>query len=192
MKVIDLKQLQLLLQSVNRRAPFGERDYWLIVLLANTGLRVAELVSLNVGQVFHAGQPRQVLFLASDQAKGARSRAIPLSQSARQAIASLMAFLTLRGFSTAPNAPLLVVRQHRRISIRLVQQIIQQLRQLAGLDVPATPHSLRHYFATQLVERTQDVVATSRLLGHRQLQNTMVYASSTPQRLAEVVASLDR
>ncbi len=191
MKIINPNQLQLLLQSVNKRAPFGERDYWLIVLLAHTGLRVAELVSLDIGQVSHAGQPRQVLFLASDQAKGARSRAIPLNQSARQAISGLLAFLTKRGFFTTPDAPLLVVRQHRRISIRLVQQIFQVLREKCGLDTPATPHSCRHYFASQLVERTQDVVATSRLMGHSRVQTTMVYQHTSPGRLARVVAALD-
>ncbi len=114
MKVINPNQLQLLLQSVNRRAPFGERDYWLIVLLAHTGLRVAELVSLDVGQVFHAGQPRQVLFLTSDQAKGARSRAIPLNQSARQASTGVPdhARLLHRTRRSAPGCPTTSTHQH--------------------------------------------------------------------------------
>lgn len=187
MKIINHQELQLLMQSVNRRAPFGERDYWLLQLLATTGLRVAELIALNVGHVSHQGQPRQVLFLPSEHAKGSRSRSIPLNQPARQAIAGLLAFLAMRGFSTQPEAPLLVVRQHRRMSIRLVQQIFQQLREKCAIDTPATPHSCRHYFATQLLEANQDVFSVGRLLGHTRVLSTMVYQHSTPERLAETV-----
>lgn len=191
MKIISQLELQYLMQAVNRRAPFGERDYWLIQLLAHTGLRVGELVELNVGDATTEGRPRQVLFLQSEYAKGGRSRSIPLNQPAREAIAGLFAFLRVRGFSTAPTAPLLVVRQHRRISIRLIQQIFQRLREKCNLDTPATPHSCRHFFATQLVERTQDVVSVSRLLGHSRVQTTMVYQHSSPDRLASVVRALE-
>lgn len=191
MKIVSQLELQDLMQAVNRRAPFGERDYWLIQLLAHTGLRVGELVELNVSDVTTEGRPRQVLFLQSEHAKGGRSRNIPLNQPAREAIAGLFAFLRVRGFSTAPTAPLLVVRQHRRISIRLVQQIFQRLREKCNLDTPATPHSCRHFFATQLVERTQDVVSVSRLLGHSRVQTTMVYQHSSPDRLATVVRALE-
>ncbi len=191
MKIVNQSELELLLQAVNRRAPFGERDYWLIQLLAHSGLRVGELVALNVGHVASEGQPRQVLFLPSEHAKGHRSRSIPLNQSAREAIAGLLAFIEARGFSTAPDAPLLVVRQHRRISIRLVQQIFQQLRKASGIDTPATPHSCRHYFATELVQRTGDIVSVSRLLGHTRLQTTMVYQYASPIRLANVVRALE-
>jgi site-specific recombinase XerD len=191
MKNASTAQFQGLLGAVNRRSPFGERDYQMLRLMASTGLRVAELVSLDVADVWREGQAVSVLFVRAAIAKGGHSRSVPLCQTAREAVAGLVAFLSRRGFSTAPEAPLLVVRQHRRISIRLVQQIVQQLREHAGLEVPATPHSMSHFFATQLVERTQDVVATSRLLGHRDVQTTMIYAASSPQRLAEVVASLD-
>ncbi len=117
---------------------------------------------------------------------------MPLCQTARQAATDLVAFLKMRGFSAAPEAPLIVVRQHRRISIRLVQDIVQKLRWQAGIAV-CSPHSLRHYLATQLVERTQDVVATSRILGHspRSLAVTMRYVGTSPERLAKVVAALD-
>lgn len=191
MKIFSQLELQNLLQAVNRHSPFGERDFWLIQLLAHTGLRVGELVELNVGDVVADDQPRQVLFLPSEHAKGSKSRSIPLNQPARKAVAGLIQFLRCRGFSTAPDAPLLVVRQHRRISVRLVQQIFQRLREKCGLDTPATPHSCRHYFATQLVERTQDVVSVSRLLGHSRVQTTMVYQHSSPERLAAVVEALE-
>ncbi len=191
MKTLDLTEFQALLGAVNQRSPFGGRDHAMLRLAASTGLRVAELCGLNVSDVYEAGQVRSTLFVRPTIAKGGRGRSVPLCQTARQAAADLVAFLRMRGFSSAPEAPLLVVRQHRRISIRLVQQIVQKLREKAGLDVPATPHSLRHFFATQLVERTQDIVSVSRLLGHSQLQTTMVYASTTPQRLTQVVAALD-
>lgn len=191
MKNISQSELEALLGAVNLRSPFGERDHAMIRLLTNTGLRVAELVGLNVGQVASQGQPRPVLYLPGELAKGGRARSIPLNQGARQAVADLVAFLARRGFSTDSEAPLLVVRQHRRISIRLVQQIVQELRQRSGISTPATPHSCRHFFGTQLVERTSDLCSVSRLLGHSRVQTSMRYLHSSPERLAAVVAALD-
>ncbi len=191
MKNISQFELEALLGAVNLRSPFGERDHAMIRLLTNTGLRVAELVGLNVGHVASQGQPRPVLYLPGELAKGGRARSIPLNQGARQAVADLVAFLARRGFSTDSEAPLLVVRQHRRISIRLVQQIVQELRQRSGISTPATPHSCRHFFGTQLVERTSDLCSVSRLLGHARVQSTMRYLHSSPERLAAVVAALD-
>ena len=191
MKNISQSELEALLGAVNLRSGFGPRDHAMIRLLTNTGLRVAELVGLNVGHVAHQGQPRPVLYLPGELAKGGRARSIPLNQNARRAVADLLAFLAARGFSTDPEAPLLVVRFHRRLSIRLVQQIMLELRQKAGLSTPATPHSCRHFFASQLVERTADLCSVSRLLGHSRVQNSMRYLHSSPERLAAVVEALD-
>lgn len=126
-----------------------------------------------------------------NQAQEEALRWLLLNQPARQAIAGLLAFLAIRGFSVDPSAPLLVVRQHRRISIRLVQQIVQQLREKCALDTPATPHSCRHYFATQLLEARQDVCSVSRLLGHTRVQTTMIYQHATPEHLADTVRALE-
>lgn len=185
-------EFEALLAAVNQRSPFGPRDHALIRLTGFTGLRVGELCGLNVSDVWRAGEVRSTLFVRPEIAKGGRGRSVPLCQTAQQAAADLVAFLKMRGFSTAPEAPLIVVRQHRRISIRLVQDIVQKLRDKAGIPA-CSPHSLRHYLATQLVERTQDVVATSRILGHspRSLAVTMRYVGTSPERLAQVVASLD-
>ncbi len=190
MKLISSTEFQALLAAVNKRSPFGERDVQFLRLLATTGLRVAELVGLCVGDVWQAGQVRTTLFVRAEIAKGHRSRQIPLCRTASEAVAGLVAFLSARGFSTDPGAPLLVDRRHRRLTVRQVQLIVQQLREKAGVAA-ATPHSMRHMFATQLVERTQDVVAVSRLLGHRRLTSTMVYTASSPERLAAVVSALD-
>ncbi len=191
MKNISQSELEALLGAVNLKSPFGERDHAMLRLLTNTGLRVAELVGLNVGHVAACGRPHQALYLPGELAKGGRPRSIPLNQGASRAVADLVAFLAKRGFSTASEAPLLVVRQHRRISIRLVQQIMQELRQKAGLSTPATPHSCRHFFASQLVERTSDLCSVSRLLGHARVQTSMRYLHSSPERLAAVVGALD-
>lgn len=191
MKNISQSELEALLGAVNLRSGFGPRDHAMIRLLVNTGLRLAEMVGLNVSHVACQGQPRQVLYLPGELAKGGRARTIPLNQGARQAVSELLAFLAARGFSSEPEAPLLVVRQHRRISLRLVQQIVQELRQKANLATPVTAHSCRHFFASQLLERTQDLCSVSRLLGHSRIQTTMRYLHSSPERLAAVVEALD-
>lgn len=192
MQNISLVQFESLLGCVNLRSAFGPRDHAMLRLTAFTGLRVAELVGLNVSDVWHAGQVRSTLFVRPAIAKGGRGRSVPLCQGAQRAAADLVAFLRMRGFSYAPEAPLIVVRQHRRISIRLVQDIVQKLREKAGIAA-CSPHSLRHFLATQLVERTGDVVATSRILGHapRSLVVTQRYVGTSPERLAAVIGTLD-
>ena len=107
---------------------------------------------------------------------------------ARSTVRNLLAFNARRGFSTAPGAPLFVTRRHERVS--LVQRLIVTLRERAGLDVPVTPHGLRHRFATTICQTTGTLRIDQKLLGHRRLTTVEVDTHPTRTDLENAVATL--
>ena len=176
-----------LLGAVNLKKPFGPRDHAMIRFGLNTGVRVSELVAINVGYVWSNGAPRSWLDLPAPNCKGARSGQIPLNKCAQKAITELVQFLHARGFSTAPNAPLLTDRRHRRLSARQVQRCIQQCREIAGLDIRVTPHSLRHSFISRLVEQGANLGQAQHLGRHRLIITTQIYVHAQPDGLVDAV-----
>jgi len=123
-------------------------------------------------------------------AKYAHGRDIPLNVCAQEAIQAILRFNKAHGFSVAPGAPLLVSKYHQHISARYVQLLVARLRKKAGLDVPATPHALRHGFASRFVEKTGNALIAKQLLGHRRLETVSIYAHTSPEQLAAAVSLL--
>jgi site-specific recombinase XerD len=171
--------LDRMMATLDPRDPFGLRDRLMLGLARQTGLRVAELTGLDVDDVALDGCPRETLVVRAAIAKGGRSRIVPLNQTAREAVVGILRFNEARGFSVAPAAPLLVNRYHRRLSVRCVQLLVQALREKAGLDVPATPHTLRHDFASRILEATGNVRVTQALLGHLWCELHAIHCSTT-------------
>lgn len=181
------EEARALLAAIDPRDPFAGRDRGLLVLAGHTGLRVSEPVGLDVADVALRGTPRDAIHVVG---KGSHGRTIPLNAAARQAVRDILGFNARRGFSTAPGAPLLVGRGHGRVSVRLVQRLVVTLRERAGLDVPVTPHSLRHRFATTICQTTGNLRVVQKLLGHRRLTTVEVYTHPTRADLENAVATL--
>jgi len=180
MRILLPAQEARLLSVVGLRSPFGARDHALIRFAVHTGLRSAELCSLNVGAVFTwDGFPRQWVEVVG---KGGRSRQVPLNSVARQAVIDLVAFNRSRGFAVAGESPLLVTRCHRRLPTRSLRDIIQKYRERADLDVHCSPHTFRHSFASRLAACAPLPVVQA-ALGHVRLSSTQVYTHVTPGQL---------
>jgi len=190
-RILNPDELRDLLRTLDPRSPFGSRDLAMLTLALHTGLRVSELVGLDVSHAASSHGPRRTLDLPAGLAKGGSGRLIPLNQVARDAIAAILAFNERRGFSVAPDAPLLVNRHHQRLSTRYVQRLMESLRDRADLDVHATPHTLRHTFASQVARRHGNLRAVQALLGHRRLATVEIYTHVDRQELAEAVATLE-
>lgn len=160
MNILTAEDARKLVQVISPRSPFGTRDRGILILLMHTGLRVSELCSINVGQVWHSkGRPRRRLQV---KGKGSRFRVIELNQTAQKAIRVLINFNEQRGFSTEPTSPLLVNRKHKRLGRRAVHYLS---REAADLDTPVSPHSARHAFATVLIEKSVPTRVVQDLLG---------------------------
>ena len=123
-------------------------------------------------------------------AKGGQARLGPLNSLAQKAVSKLLSFNRARGFSVSNNAPLFVTKKHQWLSVRTIQWVVEQLRNKAGIDFQATPHTLRHSFATAVLERTGNLRAVQVLLGQKRLTSTEVYLHSRRDDLVAAVESL--
>ncbi len=159
----------------------GHRDAFLIAFLYATGLRLRELVGLNLEDVDFANEVIRIT------GKGDKQRLVPLGRvlhrGLRAYLAARRAFLAERpGASSA-----LFVNDHgRRISPRRVQSLVKKyLLATSGQDT-AHPHMLRHSFATHLLDEGADLIAVKEMLGHASLSTTQIYTHLSAERLKQI------
>jgi site-specific recombinase XerD len=188
---LSKSEVRQILDVIDLESPFGRRDYLLILFLYHTGLRVGECSGLVMHLVAVDGQPRQYLHLLASICKGSRGRVVPLNRVAQACIRKMIAFNTARGFSTAPAAPLFQNRCHGPLSVRSIQQLVQGYRELAGLDLRATPHTFRHSHASHLVANGVPTVHVQKVLGHRHLSSTQVYTHVSKEQLLASARALE-
>ncbi len=153
------------------------RDVALFTLLYGCGLRIAEALSLSVGEAPVAGRPLRVT------GKGNRQRLVPVLPAVTQAIAAWLAVHPGRG---DPAAALFVGVRGDRLSARVAQRTLEEFRASAGLSEHATPHALRHSFATHLLAGGADLRAIQDLLGHASLSTTQRYTAVNQAQLMSV------
>ncbi len=191
MIALSKPEVRQVLDVIDLESPFGRRDYLLLLFLYHTGLRVGECSGLIMKLVVNDGQVRQYLHLPASVCKGSRGRVVPLNAVAQACISKMIAFNTERGFSTAPAAPLFQNKCHGPLSVRSIQQLVASYRELAGLDVRATPHTFRHSHASQLVAAGVPTVHIQKVLGHRHLSSTQVYCHLSKEQLLESARALE-
>jgi integrase/recombinase XerC len=161
----------------NAGAPgwIAARDAAVLGLLYGCGLRISECLGLNVGHVPAAeGEPLRII------GKGGKQRIVPLLGPVRQAIAH---YLALCPAAPSRNRPLFIGARGGRLNARAVQLVIERLRGGLGLPTHATPHALRHSFATHLLGAGADLRAIQELLGHSSLSTTQTYTSVDREHL---------
>jgi integrase/recombinase XerC len=152
------------------------RDAAVLTLLYGAGLRIAEALSLARGDAPFG----DALTISG---KGGKQRRVPILPAINAAVA---AYLALCPFALAPTGPLFVGARGRRLGPRAVQARIERLRPLLGLPETATPHALRHSFATHLLAAGGDLRAIQELLGHASLSTTQRYTAVEPGRLLAI------
>ena len=140
--------------------------------------------------VAHDGEPRDELHLPAHLTKTRKARVVPLNDVAQACVAKLLAFNAERGFSVAPLAPIFVWKDHRKLPPREAQRLLQNLREKVGLSAKATPHTLRHSFASELVRNGATLPTVKSLLGHQWLSSTQIYTHTSNQERKAAVRSL--
>lgn len=160
--------------------PLGVRDRALLETLYSAGLRVSELTGLDVDDVDLDGG------CATVRGKGKRERLALLGP---HAVAAVRLWLGQRAVIIArrvrPQTALFLNRFGTRLSSRSVGRLLEKYLALAGLDPRTSPHTLRHSFATHLLDAGADIRSVQELLGHRSLGTTQIYTHVTTQRLRE-------
>ena len=189
-RFLSNSEVRQLLSAVDLRSPFGQRDYLLIMFLYHTGLRVGECSRLLVQLVSRQGKAFHSLDLPAVFCKGPRGRVVPLNATARVCIEKMLKFNHSRGLSTAPAAPLFQNSRHCPLSIRSIQEMIQKYRLQAGLEIAATPHTIRHTHATALHSSGVPTRVIQKGLGHVRLSTTEKYLGVSPVKMHRHYASL--
>ncbi|HVZ03024.1 MAG TPA: tyrosine recombinase XerC [Dongiaceae bacterium] len=155
----------------------GKRDLAVLTLLYGCGLRISEALSLARREAPKAGGSLRIT------GKGNKTRVVPVLPVVAEAIADYLKALPI---PCEPDGPLFLGAKGKRLSPRLVQLAMQKLRLQLGLPETATPHALRHSFATHLLAGGGDLRAIQELLGHSSLSTTQRYTEVDAARLLAV------
>ncbi len=174
-------ELQTLLEAPPANEPLGLRDRAILETLYSAGLRVGELVGVNDTDLDrHEGILRV-------RGKGKKERFAPVGSHALKAIDR---WLEVRGTLIREpirgEPPLFLNRFGRRLTTRSVGRMLEKYLRLTGLDHRTTPHTLRHSFATHLLDRGADIRSVQELLGHKSLVTTQIYTHVTTRGLKEI------
>ena len=157
----------------------GARTLLVLELLYGSGIRLSELHGMNLEEIDQAGGQVRV------RGKGRKERIVPLTASALRA---------LRGYAprrtdivgSSMQGPLLVNQRGARLSRRSIQRCVRSLIQEVGGEDRVSVHSLRHSFATHLLDAGADLMAVKELLGHASLSTTQIYTHTSKERLSRV------
>ncbi|MFK7960788.1 MAG: tyrosine recombinase XerC [Phycisphaerales bacterium] len=182
-KAIDVDQVERLLSAPDAGELLGARDRAILETLYSTGIRVSELVGINRADIDVDEQAMIV------RGKGRRERLVPLGTHALKAIAHYREMLLAdpRGKTDLPeaDAPLFINKHGGRLSTRSVRRKVSKYLQIAGLDPDISPHTLRHSFATHLLDNGADLRSVQELLGHQSLSTTQVYTHLSTSRMRQ-------
>ncbi|MFH1522397.1 MAG: tyrosine-type recombinase/integrase [Patescibacteria group bacterium] len=185
-KFLTLDQLEKLLLAPNTETEIGLRDRAILETLFSTGLRVAELVSLDRDQlrIKDATKDLEVTIVG----KGSKVRTVYFSQ---RAIDSLRNYIKKR----QDIDPALFINykpgiektdKSRRLTPKSIEEIVKKYVKITGLPVMATPHTLRHSFATDLLAQGVDLRLVQEFLGHQNIATTQIYTHVTNKQLRDV------
>lgn len=178
-KAITVADVEKLLAAPEAATLLGCRDRAMLETLYSTGIRVSELVGIDFHDV---DEPGQALIV---RGKGRRERIVPLGTHALRALSDWIMTRRRHGHELRGDDPLFINRHGTRISTRSVRRKVTKYLELAKLDPDISPHTLRHSFATHLLDNGADLRAVQELLGHRSLSTTQIYTHLTTQRMRQ-------
>jgi integrase/recombinase XerD len=172
--------VRLLLDQPDPATLLGMRDQTMLELLYATGLRVSELVSLKTQQIDFHGDFLTVM------GKGSKVRAVPFGRWASEKLLSYTREIRPRLLKRKVSPFLFVNRSGRPLTRQAFWKLIRRYALAAGIDKKVTPHTIRHSFATHLLERGADLRSVQTMLGHADIATTQIYTHVNAARLKEV------
>jgi integrase/recombinase XerD len=171
---------RLLDEAAKKDAPRSLRDRAILELLYATGMRVSELVAMNVGDADVASASVRCF------GKGGKERVIPIYERAVQALEAYLGKGRLHLLRDAEQKALFLNQRGERLTRQGLWLIVKGYVKEAGIQVPVTPHTLRHSFATHMLRGGADLRNVQELLGHANIATTQVYTQVSNERLREV------
>ena len=177
-KFLDIEQVRKLLSTPDDTTLLGARDRAMLETLYSTGVRVSELVALNVEDVDVPGESLRI------RGKGRKERITPIGPTALHAIKKYLDMRMSDPRNTTFDKSALYVNKHgQRLSTRSVRRKLDKYLLVCGLDPSISPHTLRHTFATHMLNNGADLRSVQELLGHQSISTTQVYTHLTTAQL---------
>ncbi|WP_071395652.1 site-specific tyrosine recombinase XerD [Bacillus tuaregi] len=180
-KVLSLQEVETLLDSPDVSNHYGVRDKAMLELLYATGIRVSELIGLKLEDVhLTMGFVRCI-------GKGNKERIIPIGKNAVMALERYLENGRLHFISKKRQDDALFLNHHgKQLTRQGFWKILKKIVREAGIEKELTPHTLRHSFATHLLENGADIRAVQEMLGHADISTTQIYTHVTKTRLKDV------
>ena len=176
-KLMSEAQVDALLAAPEPDTPLGQRDRAMLEMMYASGLRVSELVGLKT---FHLGLNEGVLRVMG---KGSKERLVPFGQVARQWVERYLAEARPVILGAQQTDDLFVTSQGHSMSRVMFWKLVKKYAGVAGIHSPLSPHTLRHAFATHLLNHGADLRAVQMLLGHADISTTTIYTHVARERL---------
>ena len=184
-RFLGVEEIDRLLAQPDARSPAGARDRAMLELLYASGLRVSELVGLSLSAV------DAQLGIVRVRGKGGKERVVPVGERAQDALATYLRAGRGVVLGAKQSRDLFVTPRGRRMTRQGFWKLLGRYARAAGLP-DVHPHTLRHSFATHLLERGADLRAVQAMLGHADIATTQIYTHVDRERLKAVLAKHPR
>ncbi|MGN4126005.1 site-specific tyrosine recombinase XerD [Lysinibacillus sphaericus] len=179
--ILSIEEIESLLTAPNRSKPQGVRDVAMLELLYGSGVRISELIALDLADI-HLTMGFVRVF-----GKGGKERIIPLGKSALTALSAYLDGARGQLQGKYPKTDAFFINQRgKRLTRQGCWKLMKEHALKAGIQHELTPHTLRHSFATHLVENGADLRAVQEMLGHADISTTQIYTHISKTRLSEV------
>lgn len=181
-EVVSLESVEKLIEISDTNTTLGLRDRAILELMYATGLRISELINLKMNEL------HLTMSLIQTRGKGDKERIIPISNTSKEWLVLYLdtSRITLNNKSSIDSPYVFLNSRGNQLSRQGVWKKIKQLVKKAGIKQNVTPHTLRHSFATHLLENGADLRIVQELLGHADISTTQIYTHITKQRLQSV------
>ena len=180
-KVLSPEEIDALIQAPDQTKPQGVRDVAMIELLYGTGMRISECIGLNLEDV-HLTMGFVRVF-----GKGGKERIVPLGKSALKACDAYLIRARAQLQGKYPKSDAFFINQRgKRLTRQGCWKLLKQHANAANIQKEMTPHTLRHSFATHLIENGADLRAVQEMLGHSDISTTQVYTQISATKIREM------
>ncbi|MBU0683686.1 MAG: site-specific tyrosine recombinase XerD [Candidatus Omnitrophota bacterium] len=179
-EVLSIEEVERLLGAPDEKKLLGMRDIAILELMYATGLRVSEVNGLEVPHV-----NMDALFVKC-YGKGGKERIVPFGKMAESAIKKYLLGVRPKLYAKSGDRHIFLSRLGKKISRQSLWKIIQKYARLAGITKIITPHTLRHSFATHLLEGGADLRGLQEMLGHADISTTQIYTHVNKEKLRKI------
>lgn len=179
-QILSIKEVEILLKQPDKNDPKGNRDQCMLELLYATGIRVSELVALNIDDT------NLNMGFIKCNGRGMKDRVIPIGTMAQNALSEYIVKYRPMLIRDQEEKSLFVNFHGKRLTRQGFWKIIKQYTKFANIDKDITPHTLRHSFAAHLIENGADLKSVQEMLGHSDISTTQVYTQITRSKIKEV------